>query len=61
MTSDTCKYCLEASRAFWCATACIMPSPYSAHSLCRCLHEIQAVASLPAHPNVIGQVSHLHM
>ena len=22
---------------------------------CRCLHEIQAVASLPAHPNVIGQ------
>ena len=21
----------------------------------RCLHEIQAVASLPAHPNVIGQ------
>ena len=28
----------------------------SAHVLRRCLHEIEAVASLPPHPNVVGQV-----
>ena len=51
---------LRLSRSFWQAlqwrllASCVLLTFHA--PVCRCLHEIQAVASLPAHRNVIGQV-----